>query len=108
MMCSPFLHLMALCLLLTGCGAIFVGFVSNPGNPSTVTGTVIRVQLGSTNDINGVSIAFTAVTLNNNAGFSSTFQFCGDQRSRFPINQPVRVEFTSGISCSTLNAVVLL
>jgi uncharacterized protein YceK len=108
MMRSSFLHLMALCLLLTGCGAIFVGFVSNPGNPTSVTGTVITVQLASTNDLNGVSITFTAVTISNNTGFASTFDFCGDQRSRFPINQQVRVNFTSGISCSTLNGVVLL
>jgi uncharacterized protein YceK len=103
-----FLHLVAICLLLTGCGAVFVGFVSNPGFPTTVSGTVVTVQLLSTNGPNGVSVSFTAVTLNNNAGFSSTFDFCGDQRSRFPINQAVRVEFISGASCSTLNGVFVL
>jgi uncharacterized protein YceK len=108
MMRSPFLHLMTLCLLLTGCGQIFVGFVSNPGFPTTASGTVVTVQLLSTNGPNGVSVAFTAVTLNNNTGFSSTFDFCGDQRSRFPINQQVRVEFISGVTCSTLNGVFVL
>jgi len=105
---SLFLHLMALCLLLTGCGQIFVGFVSNPGNPGSVSGTVIIVQIESTKDLSGVSITVTAVTLSNNTGISSTFNFCGDQRSRFPINQQVRVDFISGSSCSTLNGVVFL
>ncbi len=105
---SLFLHLMTLCILLTGCGQIFVGFVSNPGNPATVSGTVITVQLESTNDLSGVSLTVTAVTLSNNTGITSTFSFCGDQRSRFPINQQVRVDFTSGISCSTLNGVLFL
>jgi uncharacterized protein YceK len=104
---SLFLHLMALCLLLTGCGQIFVGFVSNPGNPTSVSGIVITVQIESTNDLS-VELLTTAVTLNNNAGVTSTFSFCGDQRSRFPINQQVRVDFTSGVSCSTLNGVVFL
>jgi uncharacterized protein YceK len=105
---SLYLHLMALCLLLTGCGQIFVGFVSNPGNPATISGTVITVQIQSTKDISGVSISVTVVTLSNNTGITSTFTFCGDQRSQFPINQQVRVNFTSGVSCSTLNTVFVL
>lgn len=105
---SLFLHLMALCLLLTGCGQIFVGFVSNPGNPTSVSGIVLTVQIESAKDVSGVALTVTAVTLNNNAGVTSTFSFCGDQRSRFPINQQVRVDFTSGSSCSTLNGVVFL
>ena len=33
---------------LTGCGAVFVGFVSNPGGvPSSVSGTVTIVHLDS-------------------------------------------------------------
>jgi uncharacterized surface anchored protein len=92
---------------LTGCGTFFVGFVSNPGFPTTVTGTVIRVQVGTANDVNGISIAVTTVTLNTGV-ISNSFTFCGDQFSRFPINSQVRVTFVSGFSCSTLNDVVLL
>jgi uncharacterized protein YceK len=101
-----YLHLVALCVLLTGCGGVFVGFTSNPGFPTTVTGTVIRVEVGTAKDINGFSIAVTTVTLSTNV-ISSTFTFCGDQFSRFPINRQVRVVFVSGAACSTLNDVTL-
>jgi len=104
---SVCLHVIVLCLLLTGCGSFFVGFVSNPSLPTTVTGTVIHVQVGTAKDVNGLSISVTTVTLNNGT-ISNSFTFCGDQFSQFPVNSAVRVTFVSGFSCSTLNEVVLL
>lgn len=101
------LHVIVLCLLLSGCGSLSVSFVSNPSLPTTVTGAVIRVQVGTAKDVNGLSIAVTTVTLNSGT-ISNSFTFCGDQFSQFPINSTVRVTFVSGFSCSTLNAVVLL
>ena len=57
-------------LLLTGCGQIFVGFVSNPQvSPSSVSGIVIVVHLETSNDINGNPITFTAVTFSNRRTF---------------------------------------
>jgi hypothetical protein len=95
-------------LLLTGCGQVFVGFVSNPQvSPSTVSGLVIVVHLESTNDINGSPITFTAVTFSN-GGLSSNVNFCGDQRSQFPLNQSVRANFNPGTVCSNLVLVVSL
>lgn len=95
-------------LLLTGCGQVFVGFVSNPQMPSSsVSGIVIVVHLESTNDANGGSITFTAVTFSN-GGLSNTVNFCGDQRSRFPLNQAVKAEFNAGTVCSNLVVVVSL
>ncbi len=98
-------------LLLTGCGQIFVGFVSNPQvTPSSVSGLVIVVHLESTNDVNGNSVTFTAVTFSN-GGLSSNVNFCGDQRNQFPLNQSVRANFnqgTPGTVCSNLVLVVSL
>jgi len=95
-------------LLLTGCGQIFVGFVSNPqGPPLSVTGIVIVVHLETSNDVNGNSITFTAVTFSN-GGLSSNVNFCGDQRSQFPLNRSVRADFHPGTVCSNLVVVVSL
>ena len=95
-------------LLLTGCGGIFVGFVSNPQiSPSSVSGVVIVVHLETTNDVNGNSITFTAVTFSN-GGLSSNVNFCGDQRSQFPLNRSVRADFNPGTVCANLVVVVSL
>jgi len=95
-------------LLLTGCGGIFVGFVSNPQiSPSSVSGIVIVVHLETTNDVNGNSITFTAVTFSN-GGLSSNVNFCGDHRSQFPLNRSVRADFNPGTVCSNLVVVVSL
>jgi hypothetical protein len=95
-------------LLLAGCGQAFVGFVSNPQiSSSSVSGIVIVVRLGSANDINGQPVTLTAVTFSN-AGLSNSVNFCGDQRSQFPLNQSVRAQFTPGTLCSNLVSVVSL
>lgn len=93
---------------LAGCGAVFVGFVSNPSVvPSTITGTVIIVHLGFSADGNGTIINVTQVTLLNQ-GIANSMAFCGDQQSLFPINQSLKVEFTNGTLCSNLVNVVFL
>jgi hypothetical protein len=95
-------------LLLTGCGQIFVGFVSNPQiPPSSVSGLVIIVHLGSANDSSGDPVTFTTVTFSN-GGLSNTVNFCGDHQSQFPLNQSMRADFHPGTTCSTLVAVVNL
>ena len=95
-------------LLLTGCGQVFIGFVSNPQvSPSSVSGLVIVVHLESSNDVNGNSVTFTAVTFSN-GGLSSNVSFCGDQRNQFPLNQSVRASFNPGAVCSNLVVVVSL
>jgi hypothetical protein len=98
---------LALCLLLTGCGGVFVGFVSNPGGTMSASGTVVVVQLGFIRDPTGATINFTAVTLVN-PGTAVTINFCGDQRSSFPMNRLVRADFNTGFYCSPLVAVVIM
>ena len=91
--------------MLTGCGAVFVGFVSNPGGvPSSVSGTVTIVHLGFVDDGQGTVANVTIVTLVD-LGLARTISFCGDQQNLFPINQTLRAEFTSGTLCATLVSV---
>ena len=95
-------------LLFSGCGQVFVGGFSNPQvPPSSVSGLVIVVHLGSTNDNSGQAVTFTAVTFSN-VGLSNTVNFCGDHQSQFPLNQSMRADFHPGSVCSTLVAVVTL
>ena len=98
--------MLVLVFALTGCGAVFVGFVSNPGVvSSSVSGTVTIVQLGFVADSQGAIANVTLVTLVD-PGLVRTVTFCGDQRTFFPINQDVKAEFTGGTLCSTLTSVV--
>lgn len=91
---------------LTGCGAVFVGFVSNQGvAPSNVSGTVTIVQIGLVSDEQGNIANVTLVTLVD-LGLAKTMTFCGDQRTFFPINQSLRAEFTKGTLCSTVVSIV--
>jgi hypothetical protein len=102
------LSLLLMTVLLTGCGQVFVNFTSNPQIPSSSTsGTITVVVLRFTNDLNGNQVTLTTVTFLNN-GFNSSFNFCGDQRQRFPIDQVVRANFTPGNVCDNLVTVVLL
>ena len=98
---------LVLIFMLAGCGAVFVGFVSNPGFPSSVSGTVTVVHLGFVDDGQGTITNVTMVTLVD-LGFVKTITFCGDQQTLFPINQTLRAEFTSGTLCSTLVSVAFL
>jgi len=98
--------LIALLLAPVGCGMVGVGFVSNPGGTS-VSGLIISVHVQSTSGPNGVLNTSTVVAIQS-VSTTNSFNFCGDQRSQFPLNQQVRVNFNSGSSCSTLVAVVVL
>jgi uncharacterized protein YceK len=91
---------------LTGCGTVFVGFVSNPGvTPSNISGTVTIVDLGFVADGQGAIVNVTLVTLVN-LSITKTMTFCGDRQTLFPINQSLKVEFTNGTLCSNLVSVV--
>lgn len=95
--------LLVLCIVITACDAIFVGFVSNPNGTMSVVGTITIVQLGVIHDPTGFAITFTGVTFVD-SGSAVTVNFCGDQRSHFPLNLVVRADFTTGVYCSTLLA----
>lgn len=95
------------CFCFEGCGAYFVGFVSNPGGSQIISGTVSTVQLTSIRDITGETIILTAVTFTN-SGIATTINFCGDQREKFPVDHDVQVDFNTGVYCSRLLAVVVV
>ena len=99
-------QVLGLCLVLADCSGFFIGFVSNPSGTTSVSGTVSVVHVGFIQDPTGVKITFTAVTFVN-PGSSITINFCGDETSRFPMNQFVRADFSSGAFCSTLVAVAV-
>lgn len=100
-------HIFLACLLLAGCGSIFIGFTSNQGIPTTVTGNVVSSILVSINDHAGQPLTVTRVTLSN-GGLANSFTFCGDQKVRFPVGATVKVVFTSGIDCVTITEVIVL
>ena len=99
--------LLLTCVLYEGCGAYFVGFISNPGGSQTISGEVSIVQLNSVRDVTGETILLTGVTFLS-PGTEATINFCGDQRGGFPLNRQVRAEFTNGVVCSTLLGVVVI
>jgi hypothetical protein len=95
--------LIALC---TGCGNIFLSASSQPSFSST-SGLVSIVQLSSVIGTNGTTVLVTFVTFLQE-GTPSTVGFCGDQGSRFPMNQMVRADFVPGQSCSSILVVVII
>lgn len=97
--------LLALLLLILGCGNVFVRGSWN-GGTQTVSGIVSIVQLTVVVDGDNVSTQVTVVTLNNNFG-SSTVSFCGDQRAQFPLNDFAQATFMPGQPCSDLFNVVI-
>jgi hypothetical protein len=106
--CFAFIWLLWLCLLSTGCSGFYaVGFVSNPGGTSSVTGTVSLVNFGFIQDVSGVQIDFTAVTFVN-LGTATTISFCGDQRSKFRVNRSMQAVFSSGVFCANLVSVMFV
>jgi hypothetical protein len=96
--------LLSLVLLLPGCGNVFVRANWGGGN-QTVSGVVSVVQLTVVVE-NNVSTQVTIVTLLDNLG-ASNFTFCGDQHSRFPMDQFAQATFAPGQPCSTLLEVVI-
>jgi hypothetical protein len=99
--------LLICCLSLASCGGFtFVGFVSNPGGTSSVSGVVSAVQNGFfSNSMDSMS-QFTQVTFLTSVN-AITLNFCGDQTQWFPLNQQVQAEFTAGVSCNVLVKVVV-
>ena len=99
---------LALWLLLTlpGCGNIFI-LGALPANSSTVSGSVGVVQLSAVIGQNGTTVQVTFVTFLQ-SGISSTVGFCGDQRSRFPMQQVIRAEFTPGTPCNSIITIVII
>jgi hypothetical protein len=89
-----------------GCGNVFLSASSQPGF-STTSGLVSIVQLSSVIGTNGTTVQVTFVTFLQE-GTSSTVGFCGDQGSRFPMNQTVRTDFIPGQSCSSILVVVII
>lgn len=97
---------LAISLLLSGCGGVFLFTTGTEGaNIIVVSGTCTSVQ--TTNVVgNSGFIVVTGVTLFNN-GLSSTYNFCGNVASQFPLNSFLTVTFTSGTSCATTNSIVI-
>jgi hypothetical protein len=101
-----FFLLLSLLLTLSGCGNIFIRGAL-PASSSSVSGTVSFVQLSAVITGNGTTVQVTFVTLLQ-AGASSTLGFCGDQRSQFPIQQPVRATFHPGTPCASVVTIVIV
>ncbi len=97
--------LLALILLIPGCGTVFIGGYWGD-QPLTMSGFVSIVQFTVISDGN-VSTQVTVVTLTSSSG-SVSEAFCGDQRARFPFNNFVQATFQSGQPCSTLFNVVII
>lgn len=103
---SMFLTLLA-CLSIAGCGGYyFVGFVSNPGGTSSISGIIVSLKTGFASDPSGVT-PITVVTFNN-GGNDQTMTFCGDQENQFTVNRTVKVDFTTGILCAVIVQVVIV
>jgi hypothetical protein len=99
--------LLATCWVVTlaGCGNIFIRGAINPGS-SSVSGTVSVVQLSVVIGDGGSMVDVTFVTFLQD-GTSSTIGFCGDERSRFPVEQSIRASFTPGQTCASIVTIVI-
>ena len=97
--------LLALLLLIAGCGNVFVRGSLN-GGTRTVSGVVSIVQLTVVVTGDNASTQVTVVTLANNFA-TSTVSFCGDQRTQFPLNGFARATFLPGQPCADLFNVVI-
>jgi hypothetical protein len=97
--------LLALLLLIPGCGNVFVRGSWN-GGTQTVSGVVSIVQLTLVVNGDNVSTQVTVVTLANNFA-TSTVSFCGDQRIQFPLNGFAQATFLPGQPCAELFNVVI-
>jgi hypothetical protein len=99
--------LLITCIPVVSCGGYyFVGFVSNPGGTSTVTGTVSAVSGGLVSAPSGLN-SITAVTFIN-SDVAQTVNFCGDRQALFPLNKTVRTDYTAGVFCSVLKRVIIV
>jgi hypothetical protein len=94
----------ALAFSLSSCGSTFV--VRGALNTSSISGTVSIVQLTTGANAGGF-VTITVVTFLQQ-GTSSTMNFCGDQRSQFPVNQFVQANFTPGTPCASVIQIVII
>ena len=101
---APRLLLLALLLLLTGCGTVVVSGAFVPTNTSVSAGTDSFIHFTAIFDNSGAMINVTFVTLLAPPA-TNTFTFCGNQSSQFTMNSTVQVSFSPGQSCSNLVAV---
>jgi hypothetical protein len=86
------------CLLTTvSCGYVSVSGAINLGTQSAA-GTVSIVQFSASS---GEGVSVTIITLTGNSS-ADTFNFCGDQRTQFPVDKQVQVSFTPGQPCATV------
>jgi hypothetical protein len=101
----PFLLTTCLVVTLTGCGNIFIRGAINLGTAS-VSGMVSVVQLSAVIGDGGSTVQVTLVTFLQD-GTSSTIGFCGDERSRFPVQESIRANFTPGQTCASIVSIVI-
>jgi len=95
------LFVFVLLVLSSACGDIFVRGALTPGIESA-SGLVSIVQFSATSG----QASVTLVTLVQ-SGMANTLSFCGDQRTRFPMDQFVRVNFTPGTLCASVILIVI-
>ena len=99
--------LYAICIGMGSCGgSYFVGFVSNPVGSTSITGTIVSVNIGFASAPSGMTTV-TVVTFAN-GGTATTLYFCGEQQTLFPLNQTVRADYTSGVLCSLVVKVAVV
>lgn len=97
----------ACCITSMSCGgAYFIGFVSNPGGNTSITGRVDAISSGFVSDPGGLTQITWVTFVNSDA--ATVVPFCGDQQHLFIIDQTVRVDYTPGIVCSVLIRVVVV
>jgi V8-like Glu-specific endopeptidase len=87
-------------LMSVSCGEIFVRGAINTTTQST-SGTVSIVQFAASS---GTGISVTIITLISNNS-ANTFNFCGDERAKFPMAQAVQVSFVPGTACASIVAI---
>jgi hypothetical protein len=98
---------LACCIPLISCGGYsFVGFVSNPGGNTSLSGRVGDISSGFVSDPSGITPVTFVTFMTSDAAVK--VYFCGDQRQLFSINQNVRVDYTAGVACSVLVRVVVV
>ena len=95
--------LVVACVLTTvSCGDIFVRGAIGAGTQSTM-GTVSIVQFSASS---GGGVSVTIITLTGNS-MANTLSFCGDQRTLFPVDKQVEINFMPGQPCATVLSVSL-
>jgi hypothetical protein len=68
----------------------------------SAAGTVSIVQFSS-----GSGVSVTIITLTGNS-MANTLSFCGDQRTLFPVDKQVQINFNPGRPCATVLTVTLV